>query len=423
MAIYPYFSTTIINKDVLTNSSFKAGMALVLDSNGRAIKADSQSLVFDTVGQKYGKFLGFAASDHDISGNTIIIPDVIGANYLDSNLNFVSNENTEYSVAKRSLLDYQDTAVSNFYNASDLNTISKRGIGVYNTPGDYFVTDQFNAVLHGDFGLDSVTITSLNPGDLLTFGGGINAGKLVKVNINSFGPDVIIVGKVYKHLPSSGLLYFRQVSYKLSFGTNPYVIYTDPENPISYNGGNTLINLANSSQFFTLQNGPIASSNYITYDGTNDQAVINSFSGTFSEATFMVWLWRNGDQDQLDGIMTSRGSSATGIIFPLGSGTLLGWMWNNGDFGNNTGLVVPNQTWSLCVVSVNSTSATISLNGAFTVFGGTRTATTLSGMTIGNDLGGRNFNGRIGQAIFLNRALTQTQITNYYNATRGRYGV
>jgi hypothetical protein len=33
MAIYPYFSTTIINKDVLTNSSFKAGMTLVLDSN------------------------------------------------------------------------------------------------------------------------------------------------------------------------------------------------------------------------------------------------------------------------------------------------------------------------------------------------------------------------------------------------------
>ena len=98
MAIYPYFSTTIINKDVLTNSSFKAGMALVMNSNGMAIKADSQSLVFESVAQKHGKFLGFAASDHDISGNTIIIPDVIGSNYLDSNLNFVTNDNTEYSI-------------------------------------------------------------------------------------------------------------------------------------------------------------------------------------------------------------------------------------------------------------------------------------------------------------------------------------
>ena len=177
MAIYPYFSTTIINKDVLTNSSFKAGMALVLDSNGRAIKADSQLLVFDSISQKYGKFLGFAASDHDISGNTIIIPDVVGSNYLDANYNFVKNENTEYSVAKRAILDHQDSAVSNFYNASDPNILSKRGIGVYNTPGDYFVTDQFVRVLHGDYGVDSTTLVDLNPGDLLTFGGGINAGK------------------------------------------------------------------------------------------------------------------------------------------------------------------------------------------------------------------------------------------------------
>ena len=422
MAIYPYFSTTIINKDVLTNSSFKAGMALVLDSNGRAIKADSQSLVFDTVGQKYGKFLGFAASDHDISGNTIIIPDVIGANYLDSNLNFVTNENTEYSVAKRSLLDYQDSAVSNFYNASDLNTISKRGIGVYNTPGDYFVTDQFNAVLHGDFGLDSATITSLNPGDLLTFGGGINAGKLVKVNINSFGPDVIIVGKVYKHLPSSGLLYFRQVNYKLSFGTNPYVIYTDPENPISYNGGNTLINLANSSQSFTLENGPVASSYYITYDGSNDQATNSSFSASCSEATFIAWVWRNGSQGAFTGIMSAKLAGANMVI----NGTALGYNWNNATFGWGSGLTIPDQTWSLCAISISSTFATACVNGAFSINNVSHSSSFLGAIYLGTDSpggSGRFLNGRIGQAILLNRALTQTQITNYYNVTRVRYGV
>jgi hypothetical protein len=422
MAIYPYYSTTTINKDVLTASPFKAGMALIMDSNGRAIKADSQLLISMSAQEKYARFLGFAASDHDISGNTLIVPDVIGSNYLDINNRFINNQNLEYSVPKRGLLDLQDTAVSNFYNASDPNTISRRGIGVYNTPGDYFITDQFAPVLHGDYGVDGSTGTIL-PGDLLTFGGGSNGGKLVKVNTNSFGPEIVVTGVVDKYVPSTGLLYFRQVSYRLSFGANPYVIYTDPESRVSYNGGTSLINSVNTSQFFTLQNGPIASSNYITYDGTDDQAIMNSFSGTFSEATFIAWIWRNGDQDSFDGIMVSRGSSPTGMIFPSGSGTLLGWMWNNGDFGTNTGLVVPNQTWSLCVVSVNSTTATISLNGAFYVETSARSATTLLGMAIGNDFGGRNFNGRIGQAIFLNRSLTQTEITNYYNATRGRYGV
>jgi hypothetical protein len=167
-------------------------MALVLDSNGRAIKADSQQLVFNSSYQKYGRFLGFSASDHDLSGNTIIVPDNVGNNYLDINNRFIKNENTEYVVPKRGLMDLQDTAVSNFYNPSDISVISKRGIGVYNTPGDYFVTDQFNPVLHGDYGVDGLDIQTINPGDLLTFGGGINAGKLVKVNVNSFGPDVVV---------------------------------------------------------------------------------------------------------------------------------------------------------------------------------------------------------------------------------------
>jgi hypothetical protein len=34
-----------------------------------------------------------------------------------------------------------------------------------------------------------------------------------------------------------------------------------------------------------------------------------------------------------------------------------------------------------------------------------------------------NFKGKIFQFSLFNQALTQAQITNYYNATRGRYGV
>jgi hypothetical protein len=93
MAIFPYHSTTIINKDVLTASPFKAGMALIMDSNGRAIKADSQLLTSMSVQEKYARFLGFAASDHDISGNTLIVPDVVGSNYLDTNNRFINNQN------------------------------------------------------------------------------------------------------------------------------------------------------------------------------------------------------------------------------------------------------------------------------------------------------------------------------------------
>jgi hypothetical protein len=422
MAIYPYYSTTTINKDVLSASSFKAGMALIMDSNGRAIKADSQQLISVSVTEKYARFLGFAASDHDLSGNTLIVPDVIGSSYLDANNRFVNNQNLEFSVPKRALMDLQDTAVSNFYNASDPNIVSRRGIGVFNTPGDYFITDQFVPVLHGDYGFDNTTIQTIAPGDLLTFGGGINAGKLVKVNVNSFGPGVLVVAIVEKYIPETGILYFRQVSYGTSF-TNLYLIYTDPGNTASYNGGTALNNIANLSQSFTLQNGPVASSNFITYDGTDDQAASTSLSSTLTEATFIAWVWRNGIQNNFTGIMSAKLSAANMVI----NGTGLGYNWNNATFGWVSGLAIPDQTWSFCAISINSALATACVNGAFSINNVAHSSTSLTHpLYLGTDSpggSGRFLNGRISQAILINKSLTQTELTNYYNATRGRYGV
>jgi hypothetical protein len=422
MAIYPYYSTTIINKDVLTASSFKAGMALITDSNGRAIKADSQQLISASNTEKYAKFLGFAASDHDISGNTLIVPDVIGSSYLDTDNRFVNNQNLEFSVPKRALMDLQDTAISNFYNASDPNIISRRGIGIYNTPGDIFLTDQFLPVLHGDYGFDNTTIQTITPGDLLTFGGGVNAGKLVKVNVNSFGPGVLVVAIVEKYIPETGILYFRQVNYGTSF-TNLYLVYTDPGNTASYNGGTALNNIASLSQSFTLQNGPVASSYFISYDGTDDQAASTSLSSTITEATFIAWVWRNGNQNAFTGIMSVKLSAANMVI----NGTGLGYNWNNATFGWGSGLIIPDQTWSFCAVSINSALATACVNGVFSINNVAHSSTSLGyPLYLGTDSpggSGRFLNGRISQAILINKSLTQTELTNYYNATRGRYGV
>ena len=446
MAIYPYFSTTIINKDVLTNSSFKAGMALVMNSNGIAIKADSQSLVFDSVYQKYGRFLGFAASDHDISGNTIIIPDVIGSNYIDSNFNFIKSENTEYSVPKRSLLDYQDSAISNFYNATDLNPISKRGIGVYNTPGDYFVTDQFNPVLHGDYGVDSITTTTLNPGDLLTFGGGVNAGKLVKVNLDSFGPDVMVLGQVFKHLPSAGLLYFRQVNYRLNYGSN--LIY-DLSSPLALSGS-TIYDFSGTQTNGTLTNGPAYSSTpypSLLFDGTNDYINIsNSYSANFQNGvTIDFWVRYNGNGSWERIIDINSGTNTVVMCVFRYSGTnqiglatatspflnqQTGGMLSNsalissGTIQHFTFVIGPGPVNSLCPYNY------IYLNGVLQA-----SSDYLIGRCVIPDVTNRTF--WIGRTPFndaylsanlfsikiYNQALTAEQILSQHNATKGRYGL
>jgi hypothetical protein len=446
MAIYPYFSTTIINKDVLTNSSFKAGMALVMNSNGIAIKADSQSLVFDSVYQKYGRFLGFAASDHDISGNTIIIPDVIGSNYIDSNFNFIKSENTEYSVPKRSLLDYQDSAISNFYNNTDLNQISKRGIGVYNTPGDYFVTDQFNPVLHGDYGVDSTTTTTLNPGDLLTFGGGINAGKLVKINLDSFGPDVIVLGQVFKHLPSAGLLYFRQVNYRLNNGSN--LIY-DMISPLAVSGS-TVYDFSGTQTNGTLTNGPVYSSTpypSLLFDGTNDYINIsNSYSTNFQNGvTIDFWVRYNGNGSWERIIDINNGPSTVVMcIFRYSSSNQLGLATAISPFTNlqtagmisNSNVIVSGTIQNFTIVigpgAVGSTAPynNMYLNGVLVP-----TSDYLTGRSQIPDVTNRTFwigrtpyndaylSANLFSIKMYNQAFTGTQVLSQHNATKGRYGL
>ena len=440
MAIYPYFSTTIINKDVLTNSSFKAGMALVLDSNGRAIKADSQLLVFDSISQKYGKFLGFAASDHDISGNTIIIPDVVGSNYLDANYNFVKNENTEYTVAKRAILDHQDSAVSNFYNASDPNILSKRGIGVYNTPGDYFVTDQFVRVLHGDYGLDSTTLVDLNPGDLLTFGGGINAGKLVKVNVNSFGPDLIVVGQVNKYVPATGLLYFTQVNYSVGFGgVSSTVFALDTGLRSSYPGsGTTWFDLSGNARNFTLFNGPTFSSNnsgYISFDGADDFARL-TYTVTQSTSTLMFWFNSRSFSTAtgLDSIISNDSTGGSvGFDFrkEFGSTSNLQYSdyFNGSWIMRNVGTLADN-SWYLVVATYDGVRSKVYLNNTLALdnayAGPKSTGATI--IEIANQptfgAGGiRSLSCFVSEVRFLSNAISATEVSAYYNATKGRYGL
>jgi hypothetical protein len=116
MAIYPYTNTYVINKDAVAGSQFKAGMVLMMNTDGKAVPADSQLLVFNSLGQKLAKILGLAAGDSNLTGNTIIVPDTVGNNYLDSSQNFVNASNAEYVAIKRQLLDYADETINEYYN-------------------------------------------------------------------------------------------------------------------------------------------------------------------------------------------------------------------------------------------------------------------------------------------------------------------
>lgn len=418
MAIYPITNAYVINKDAVVGSTFKAGMILMSNSTGKVVPADSQTLISKTINEKQIAIVGVAAGDYNISGNTIIVPDYIGSNYLDSNSNFVSSSDREFLSIRRQLLDYADETVNEYYNINYSPKPFRTGIGVYPLLGDTFITDQFVPVLHGDFGFDYTVTQTINPGDLLTIGGGINAGKLVKVNVNSFGPEVLVVGIVDKYVTSTGLLHYRQIQSSLKFN-NLYILYSDPGNLSFLNSATSMKNFANLSQSISINNGAIPTSYYISYDGTNDNCLLPTSSATYSEGTFIAWVYPEGIQDQFDGIIFSAPDrpSASGIMF-FGSTNLLGYHWAGGY--NASSLVIPANTWSFCCFSVSGSGTIYSVNGVFQTGGGLGPGTFYD-IFLATDPLGRYMKGRISLASFINKALTQTEITNYYNATKYRY--
>ena len=107
MAIFPITNYYVVNYDVLRSSSFKAGMVLMRDANGYAIKADRSLSSTDTLSEQLGKYIGFASGDHDTLNN-IILSDPVGSNYLDSNNVFRDNVNSQYGVFKRSISEFSD---------------------------------------------------------------------------------------------------------------------------------------------------------------------------------------------------------------------------------------------------------------------------------------------------------------------------
>jgi hypothetical protein len=434
MAIFTVTSNAVENVDIMISTSFKAGMALMRDDNGRGVPADSQLLVFKTLEQKAGKFLGFATSDHSAYSNTIIIPDVIGSSYIDNSYNYIRTENNEVSISKRGLVDNLNEGIPNLYNPSDKNVISRRGLAVYNQPNNIFITDQFKAVLHGDYGLDGLDTVALNPGDLLTFGGGVNAGKLVKVNVNSFGPELYIVGIVEKYVSSTKLLHFRQASFSLNFGTNTSTILAlDAGLTVSYPGsGSNWFDLSGNARNFTLTNGPVYSSSnsgLISFDGSDDYALTN-YTITSSPITVLVWYNSRSFSlaSDVDGLISNYESTANGFdIRKMGTALQISQAVSAGFIDLNITNTVNDNTWYNIAFTYDGNTGITYTNGS-SVASGILAGTRLNGtkIVIGTSAfatSARTLSCFVSEVRILNRALTVSELLNYYNLTKSRYGL
>ena len=216
-----------------------------------------------------------------------------------------------------------------------------------------------------------------------------------------------------------------------SIVTNGLVLYLDAANKKSYKGsGTNWVDLSGNNYNGTLTNGPTFSSangGSIVFDGTNDYVQVAG-SVTISTGTFIVWLKRNGNQDQYDGILYSRGTNTTGM--DLQSSNQLVYTWNDASntYSWLSGLTLPDLSWCMCVISVAASSATAYLcqsSGITSAVNSvSHTSTVLDDINVGRDeIPGRQFNGNIAICQIYNRALSATEVLQNYNATKARFGL
>lgn len=229
-------------------------------------------------------------------------------------------------------------------------------------------------------------------------------------------------------------------------GTNPVtsglILYLDATRSASYGGsGTTWADISGQSPAGsatlvgnpTFGSGSTANGSGSFTFGSNINALTSKTYTIDNEITYIAWV--NPSQSFDGGVIVRR----TDPSFASGATSLylynnnLGYDWDNQNWGWRSNLTVPNDQWSMIVVSVNAGSVTAYLcnaSGINSVSSGRgHSSLTNKGATnfhIGYDpynTSGRAFKGKMGTAMVYSTALSSADITSIFNAQKAAFGL
>ena len=237
--------------------------------------------------------------------------------------------------------------------------------------------------------------------------------------------DKMLVNREYENIVTDGLVFM------VDAGFTP-----------SYPGiGTTWTDLAGSNNG-TLTNGPTFDSGNggsIVFDETND---IVEFTSIDVEENFTCCVWAKTDDTNRQTLMANSytyhvNNNTEGFLFNIGnSGTdLFLSLGRDLYYRISSTNIVTADTWFYACASYDGTTIKLYYNGAETSYsgqGGSPTTITYETNPLylgGWKFGGNNYysndfyGGNITQATLYNRALSSTEITQNYNAQKGRFGI
>jgi hypothetical protein len=225
--------------------------------------------------------------------------------------------------------------------------------------------------------------------------------------------------------------------------TNGLVLNLDAGFTPSYpKSGTTWYDISGSNNG-TLTNGPTFNSDNggsIVFDGTNDYINVSN-PQTLNPGTnsFTIDCWLKQNDLGFNGIVEARGISLHGFLFILNfpSAGLASFFLNTTNdisqniYTSSTNGFTSTTTWINATVVVNRVSEIIKFynNG---IQQGSDISITSGGTVdpgrgyryeIGADRGGPEMNGNIAALKQYNRVLTPAEVTQNYNATKGRFGL
>lgn len=219
------------------------------------------------------------------------------------------------------------------------------------------------------------------------------------------------------------------------------VFFVDAGNTASYPGsGTTWTDLSGNSNNGTLTNGPTYSSSYgggLVFDGVNDYVTFNPVIQNFSAFTILSWARPTGNlTKEYNGIMfqgqeaypkTDSQAFSFFVNTSLGSGGGYGWLvetrYTMPISVNNTYMFGVTATSTQTVQYINDAAQSTTNYSTISNFNSTRAFQIGKSVAYPGVLSTNYFTGSIFNMMVYNRALTGTEITQNFNALRGRFGI
>ena len=247
--------------------------------------------------------------------------------------------------------------------------------------------------------------------------------------------------QIYNRVLSPFDIFQNFNAYKSRYGipdivTSGLTLNLDAGNPYSYNpdntGSTTWVDTTYTTTGGTLINGTSYSDGTMVFDGTNDYAKVSDINIT-SEISIEGWVYANSV------------GSFNAIASQFQADTLTESSWVLETVGSDIRLYITNNSslsfastsfstlvWTHIVGTFNGTTIKIYKNSVLGDVTGTIAGLNNSNLNInigalysqnGNEGGTGLWNGKISNVKIYNRALSQDEITQNFNALRGRYGI